>query len=54
MIFEPFIKWLDDNRKGLTVLVHAVTDDDLKDHTDYAYWLGNEEKLNLSIFHASQ
>ena len=48
--FDKLIPWLDTNRKGLTVLVHALTGDDYKDHTDYAYWLGESVKLNLEIF----
>lgn len=48
--FSEFIPWLDKNRKNLTVFVHGVTGDVLKDHTEYAYWLGDSEKLNLSIF----
>ena len=48
--FEHFIPWLEKNREGLNVLVHAVTGDDYTDHSQYAYWLGNEEKLNLNIF----
>lgn len=48
--FEQFIPWLDENRANLSVLVHALTGNNLKDHTDYAYWLGDEVDLNLSIF----
>ncbi len=48
--FDVFIKWLDENRQGLSVLVHALTGDDLKDHTEHAYWLGQEIELNLGIF----
>lgn len=48
--FDRFIPWLEQNRNDLTVLIHAVTGDNLKDHTDYAYWLGKAEALNLSIF----
>ena len=48
--FNLFIPWLDEHRDGLTILVHGVTGDDLKDHTDYAYWLGEPAKLNLSMF----
>ena len=48
--FELFIPWLENNREGLTVLIHAVTGDNLQDHTEYAYWLGNEVNLNLLIF----
>jgi len=48
--FETFIPWLDENRKELTIFVHGLTGDDLKDHTDFAYWLGQEVELNLGIF----
>lgn len=48
--FEIFIPWLDENRKDLTVLVHGITGDNLKDHTDFAYWLGQAVDLNLAIF----
>ncbi|OUS29208.1 4,5-dioxygenase [Gammaproteobacteria bacterium 45_16_T64] len=49
--FDEFIPWIDKKRNGLTVLVHALTDNDLKDHTDYAYWLGDSVTLNLSMFY---
>lgn len=49
--FEKLVPWLDENRQKLSILVHAQTGNDLKDHTDYAYWLGDEQKLNLSIFY---
>lgn len=48
--FEVFIAWLEENRESLTVLVHACTGDDLKDHTEFAYWLGQPVKLNLAFF----
>ncbi len=35
------------NRKGLTVLVHGVTGDDIYDHTELVLWLGESLKLNL-------
>jgi len=50
--FDAFIPWMDENRHGLTVFVHALTGDNLKDHTEYAYWLGDSVELNLSIFKA--
>lgn len=52
--FEAFIPWLDQNRKELTILVHGLTGDNLKDHTDFAYWLGQEVELNLSVFNSSE
>jgi len=48
--FDQLIPWLSDNRDGLIVFVHAQTGDNLKDHTDYAYWLGDEVALNLALF----
>ena len=38
------------NRNGLTILVPALTGDGLKNHTDYAYRLGDEVELTFSIF----
>ncbi|MBI4205180.1 MAG: DOPA 4,5-dioxygenase family protein [Betaproteobacteria bacterium] len=48
--FEKLIPWLDENRDGLTVLVHGVTGDDLEDHTTNASWLGEPAKLKLEVF----
>lgn len=48
--FEQFIPWLEKNRQGLTVLVHALTGNNLQDHTEHAYWLGSEVELNLDMF----
>lgn len=48
--FDRFIPWLDEHRGTLTVLVHALTGDDLKDHTEFAYWLGEPVPLNLGFF----
>lgn len=50
--FDRFIPWLDKHRQGLTVLVHGLTGDDLADHTDYAYWLGDSVDINLAGLHA--
>jgi aromatic ring-cleaving dioxygenase len=48
--FEKLIPWLDQNRGGLTVLVHGVTGNDLEDHTTNASWLGKPAKVNLEVF----
>lgn len=48
--FDALIPWLEKNRNGHSILVHGVTGNELKDHTDYAYWLGDSIELNLSIF----
>jgi len=48
--FDIVIPWLDEARQNLSVLVHAVTDNEYQDHTEYAYWLGEPVPLKLSIF----
>jgi aromatic ring-cleaving dioxygenase len=53
LAFEPdqfgvIIPWLSMNREGLTVFVHAQTGDDIRDHTDYALWMGEMLELDLS------
>ncbi|HET9662784.1 MAG TPA: DOPA 4,5-dioxygenase family protein [Burkholderiales bacterium] len=48
--FDKLIPWLDENRGGLTVLVHGVTGNDLEDHTTHASWLGEPVALNLEVF----
>jgi len=49
--FGEIIPWLAVNRRGLTVFVHACSEDDLKDHTDYVIWLGESVTLKTEIFH---
>ena len=46
--FDALVRWLDEHRRGLTILVHALTGDDIKDHTEYAYWLGDSVELDLT------
>jgi DOPA 4,5-dioxygenase len=48
--FDALIPWLDAEREGLSVLVHAVTGDDYLDHTAYVYWLGQSVPLNVAFF----
>lgn len=48
--FDLLIPWLDENRKGLTILVHGLTGDDLADHTTHAAWLGEPATLKLDVF----
>ena len=48
--FDGLVPWLDENRQGLTVLVHGLTGNDLDDHTVYAYWLGDSAELDVSMF----
>ena len=51
--FDEFIPWLDEHRQNLSVLVHALTGDNYLDHTNFAYWLGDAQKLDLSLFEAN-
>lgn len=48
--FGSLIPWLGQERKGLTIFIHAITGDDLDDHTNGAVWMGSMETLDLSIF----
>ena len=48
--FEALVEWMEQNRNGLSVLIHAVSGNDLQDHTEFAYWLGDPVDLDLSIF----
>ncbi|RJX68385.1 4,5-dioxygenase [Vibrio sinensis] len=48
--FDALIEWLESVRKQHSVLVHALTGDDLRDHTDLAYWLGDPVPLKISLF----
>ncbi len=48
--FDKVIHHLKERRKGLNILVHGVTGDDLADHTDHAAWLGDSSSLNLEMF----
>lgn len=43
--FEKIVPWLMLNRRGLDILIHPETGNDLEDHSDHALWLG--EKLDL-------
>jgi len=38
------------HRNGLVVFLHPDTGDELKDHTDYAIWMGAMRELDLSVF----
>ncbi len=48
--FDGLMAWLEQHRKGLDVLVHGVTGDDLADHTTHAAWLGDASELKLAMF----
>ena len=44
------LTWLALNRNVLTILIHPLTGNDLKDHTDYASWMGKPQALKLDVF----
>jgi len=44
------LKWLMENRNGLTVFFHGNSGDNYVDHTALVCWLGESETLKLSIF----
>ena len=48
-LLAPLLSWLALNRRGLAVLVHPETGDDLADHRDHAVWLGAVLPLNLEV-----
>lgn len=45
---DSIVGWLEANRGALTVLIHEVTGDDYRDHTDGIVWLGAPVPLDLS------
>jgi DOPA 4,5-dioxygenase len=47
--YADLMTWLALNRKGLSILIHPLTGDDLIDHTDYASWMGEQQVLNLDF-----
>jgi DOPA 4,5-dioxygenase len=47
--YADLLSWLALNRNGLTILIHPLTGNDLKDHTDYASWMGEPQALKLDV-----
>jgi DOPA 4,5-dioxygenase len=43
------VPWLRRNRNGLDILVHALTEDSVRDHSGEAMWLGNPVALRLHV-----
>ena len=43
--FGALVPWLMHNRNGLNVLVHALSDDSVRDHQDDGLWLGTPVAL---------
>lgn len=49
-LFQDVVLFLMRERDGLDILVHPLSDDDYKDHTDLSMWLGKSIDLKLEIF----
>ena len=47
--FDGIVPWLMLHRRGLTVLVHPETGQDLVDHRDRALWMGRVLDLKLDM-----
>ena len=45
--FAEIVPWLMLNRRGLNILIHPNTGQDVADHSDFPLWLGEKLKLNL-------
>ncbi|KAF2799914.1 hypothetical protein K505DRAFT_264892 [Melanomma pulvis-pyrius CBS 109.77] len=48
--FGAFVPWLVINRGPLSALIHPNTDDEERDHTQRATWMGQPLPLNLKLF----
>jgi len=49
-LFGEVTLWLLHHHGNLSILVHELTGDDYKDHTDYALWIGKPVELDLNAF----
>ena len=48
--FGAFVPWLVVNRGPLSALVHPNTDEEERDHTQRAIWMGEKVPLRLGMF----
>lgn len=48
--FLEVIRFMQDHREDLNILVHPLSGSQILDHTDYAMFLGEKLNLNLAIF----
>ena len=49
-LLNRVLPWLAVHRQGLIIFTHPLTGDALRDHRDYAIWMGAVRPLDLSIF----
>jgi aromatic ring-cleaving dioxygenase len=52
--FGAFIPWLVINRGPLSALIHPNTDEEERDHTQRATWMGQPLPLNLRLFKSKE
>jgi aromatic ring-cleaving dioxygenase len=50
--FAEFIPWLMLNRRDLTILIHPVSGDDVADHRDHPFWMGESLDLDIGFLEA--
>lgn len=48
--FNLVMNWFTQNRNGLSIVFHPNTGCEYEDHSDWAIWVGEPWKLNMSIF----
>lgn len=49
-LLNEVLPWLATYRNGLVIFTHPLSGDDLKDHRDYAIWMGATRPLKLDMF----
>jgi len=49
-----FLEYMTLNRDGLSILVHAITGDDVIDHSEHVMWLGEPLSLNVEALREIQ
>lgn len=49
-LLNQLLPWLAMHRNGLVIFTHPITGDNLRDHRDYAIWMGAVRPLNLGMF----
>lgn len=45
-LYDAMVSFLEDNHRGLPILVHPLTDDEIANHGVLARWIGQELPLN--------
>ena len=49
-LFPEIVPWLMQHAEGLTVFIHPESGDELRDHRDFALWIGKQVDLKLAMF----